>query len=719
MHEDITLIFVPFTLIDLPPLGIAVLKGAIESQGFRVKTIDLGMDLFKSCHRDRDRFESLQEYFISPAFKGHQQDKDFINTFLDKWATSLAQNHAKFLGFSVFSEYSHLATYLLCEKIKKIAPDKKIVIGGPGVSVSVNENMKEKYRINQLDQNVSYGMLLHKRKLVDYYILGDGEQALIDLLKGADVMPDQFQAINYQRIELPFANFDDYNLQDYEGNLGRGYPQIPIFSSKGCVRACDFCDVDAVTTNFRFRTGANIVKEMIHLADKHNIRDFVFLDSLVNGSLKSFLDWITELAKYNDQNPDKKITWSGQWICRPIGQIKEEVYEIMARSGCQSLAIGTESGSNSVLEAMIKKTNVEAFYYEAQQFRKYNIKFISQMIIGHWSETWEDFLQTCDMMYRLCDYVKTGHYNAVGVGMTFAIKKDTPAYQNRDVNKIESVASHVWWTSVNPDLTGKERYMRLVLFDKLVRRLNMPVMMPTIPGTFELVKSSQSIMQDFYKEKTQGIENLPAHFAEYYYDNFEQFLQLLHNRNTEFFNQLNIEIKITADTSNQDLPELEISVDQQTLACQKFDVGVHDLSFNISAKPQGSSVLKICFRNKKPNDTIVDEQGQVIKDKYIQLDSLKINGIDLMKDEEFFYGATVYRVDNVATQTAPGFWFNNSELEIKFDQPFNIWYSLHSNKNKEFPVEITTGQSVPKRKIRMTYEQYRDGLVGMLKELTY
>ena len=167
----------------------------------------------------------------------------------------------------------------------------------------------------ELEKILTFGDIFKKRRLVDECIFGDGEQALIDLL-GTDKIDDRFHMETYRDQNHPYANFDDFELHLYQGQLNRGLPQIPIFSSKGCVRNCDFCDVNAIQTRFRFRNGKNIVDEMIYLADRYNYRDFIFLDSLVNGSLKSLKEWVTELAKYNTENPDRRITWSASgWIC--------------------------------------------------------------------------------------------------------------------------------------------------------------------------------------------------------------------------------------------------------------------------------------------------------------------------------------------------------------------------------------------------------------------
>jgi hypothetical protein len=325
--EDITLISVPYTVVENPPLGIAVLKGAIESEGFSCTTMDLGMALYLHCGQDRLFFDLVQQY-LSLNTVSEPRVLAVVEEFIEHWAQQLVSRSSRWIGISVFSFYAHNANFLLCTRIKQLNPDQKIVLGGPGIGTKIHQNLWDDFRITGIEKLSKYGEILKKRRLVDEIILGDGEQALIDLLRN-DWVSEGFHMERYRDQDRAhaYANFDDFDLSLYQGQLNRGYPQLPIFSSKGCVRNCDFCDVNVLQNRFRFRSGKNIVDEMIYLADRYGIRDFIFLDSLANGSLKSLKEWVTELAQYNINYPDKRITWSASgWICRPIGQMAESCY---------------------------------------------------------------------------------------------------------------------------------------------------------------------------------------------------------------------------------------------------------------------------------------------------------------------------------------------------------------------------------------------------------
>ena len=712
MQYDIILVSVPYTIIEVPPLGIAVLKGAIESEGFKAKTIDLGIELLKSCKNDSSIFNDLQMYFANEGVIQGQHTEVSAQEFIDDWSFVLANASARWIGISVFSYYSYTATYLLCEKIKSINPKLKIVIGGPAVGTKISSNLYDKIKISSVEKLYNFGEILKKRNLIDHYILGDGEQALIDLLNDNSTA-GIFHTEKYQSKAHPYSNFDDFDLSSYKGQLDRGYTQLPIFSSKGCVRNCDFCDVNVIQNKFRFRNGKNIVEEMIFLADRYGIRDFIFLDSLVNGSLTNLKAWVSRLAEYNRSNPDKKITWSASgWICRPIGQIKEDFYPVLAESGCQSVTIGAESGSNNVLFAMDKKTTVEALYYEIEQFRQNNIKFILLLIIGHWSETWLDFLDTASLMYRTSSYNKTGHLLSINIGSSFKVVNDTPADVNFDKNKIIKYNKNHWWTSLNPTLTAKERYLRLVLLEKLIHELNMPLM-ESMSGTVY-----NNLLLDFEKSKefyanlidTNDIKN--SQHAQYYFENFEEFLQLIIEKNKNVDNAFNLTLELE---SSVDGSLITVVINEEIVSTNMLTEGIHTINLQNLPVTSINSIV-ITFSNKTEQDTICDSFGKILKDKFVLIKKFIINDIDLFQDQEFFYNKLIYIENNNHCYMKPGFWFNNSKIEFNFESPFLLWYSKNTKNFSVFTPRIVTESTKAGPKILPTedYEKYHQKLVELL-----
>jgi hypothetical protein len=707
--HDIVFLFVPYADVSLPPLGISVLSGVVKSHGYKSHCIDLAMKLQQECVAANKNFENTQLSLLSPDTL---EVDPFVEEFFNRWIQTVLDLKPRYIGISVFSFFSHFTTFYLCNKIRQQDPSVKIVLGGPGVGTGFFNEIHELCNVSTLESMQKFGEVIRQRNLVDHVIVGDGEQAIIDLLS-TNLIPneDKFQISDYKQ-EFPFADFDDFELQKYQGTLGKGYPQLPMFTSKGCVRSCDFCDVYAIQQRFRFRHGKNIVKEMIYLSERYNIRDFSFTDSLVNGSLSSLQEWVSELAIYNKQNPDKRITWSGQWICRPVGQTKPGFYQLLAESGCMSLSIGAESGSNKVLTAMNKKTTVEALYYEAEQFYKYDIKFMTLMLVGHWAEQWDDFMASVDMLYNLSHYVRTGNYIAVSLGSTLAILKNTPMDLNTEHNKIQYQNNSIWWTPLNPSLTAKERYYRLLIMEKFCDSLNLPLMERVLPFVHKRLLNNSTTIKQYYQDKVKDIDELPEQHAEYFYKNFDQFLSQVKNKHHE--STVDISADIQAHVVN-DFPVVEIYFNNELIKQQALSEGLHHLELlNIPAQQLNKVAVRLT--NKLPQDTLVDSNGTIVKDKFLELKKFSINGINLLDDVAFYMSTMQYHEQGQSVEPKFGFWLNNSELSLEFANPFKHWYNQHSKKNAKLSAIIVTPNTVP---TQLEDEYFRSQIVEILQTIDY
>jgi anaerobic magnesium-protoporphyrin IX monomethyl ester cyclase len=716
---NIVLVSLPFTSPEVPPLGIAVLKGAVEHAGFKCKTLDLGFELFKKCNFDQDLFDSIQEYWINPKFDKDERLPTQVQEFINEWSVKLLSFNSTWIGFSVFTSYSQLSTYLMCKQIKKLKPNCQIVIGGPGANVKTATEISNFYKFSTINKMSNFGESLKQQKLIDCFIAGDGEEPLISLLKNQSI-GSEYNKASYRNTEYGYANFDDFDLDLYQGQLNRGYTQLPIFTSKGCVRNCDFCDVNYLHQGYRFRQGKNVVKEMIHLADQTGIRDFIMLDSVANGSIKNLKEWVIPLADYNLQNPTKKITWSASgWICRPTGQMSVDFYKTLSVSGLQSVSIGVESGSDRVLDAMNKKTNVDALYHEVEQFSKNGMQFIALMMIGHWSEHWEDFLLTCQLMYKLSKYARNGTLVAVNPGFGFAISSGAPVDQDPLTSKIISKSRRIWWTPLNPKLTFKERIFRVILFEKFLRHLKIPLMLNAIPVVHHQLTQDFPDIDDFYlKFVPPSTTTLPS---EYYWNNFDKFVELVINENNDDQPLLNIDIDLVGSVVNEDPPIIDIVLNKKLLFSNRIDDGETSIKLsNLETLPNLENKLDIHFYNKKWNDTIVDDQGNILKDKFVLLKKLSINGINLLEDEEFFYKKLVYKEKNQIVTPKTGFWLNDSKLTIKFENPFLLWFNKNSMKFSKLDGAIITPGTLPglKNKTEDQTQTILEKIVDLLNKLS-
>lgn len=472
MH-DIVFCSLPYSDLDHIYSAPAILKGVVQENGFTAKTVDFGLTLLELCNNDTNLFSVVQGYFISPQANVSDNTLKIINKFYDSCINWFVKNPSKYIGISVLSIYTHKATFELLKKIQQAKINSKIVLGGRGCKIGLYSSVYDAFILTPTEKLLSYGELIKKKKLCDYVIVGDGEEQIVNLLISPEHVENNTDNIS-DYFKYPVPDYSDYKFDQY---LFNDKIMLPVTGSKGCVRDCDFCDVKFQFGKYRYRSGSDIANEMISLSEKYKIYKFQFTDSLVNGSLKVFREFLEILSEHNLKNPDRRIIWNGQYICREPNQVPNGIYKLMADAGAHGLAIGAESGSNELLTAMNKKTSVEALYHELEEFRKHNLTCVLLTFVGHWSETHENFLEHCQLFIKIAPYVKFGTISTVMLGHPMMMLEGSPAVTDSEKNNLvfsEIDKTTIWYNKNNPSVTYKERVYRRLIIDEICKKLNIP-----------------------------------------------------------------------------------------------------------------------------------------------------------------------------------------------------------------------------------------------------
>jgi hypothetical protein len=472
---DIALIAIPRLNIDAPPMGIASIKSSIQSAGYSVKCFDLNINLYHSV--SFDTWLELDNYFqtdlrytgISLNGAGSreinfisivQKRKEELNCyyeyrlFLEKEIHKILNEDPEWIGLSVFSVNSVISTVNFLTVLKEIKPDQKVIAGGMGLSSF------------GLGGNSNFGEFLIEQGLITTYISGEGELAIIDLLnngKESKITP-QINDLN----SLPFPDYSDFNFSLYPGKENMVY----ITGSRGCVRACTFCDINSLWKKFRYRSGDNIAQEILNGYKKYGTTDFYFTDSLINGNMKEFVKLLDTVIDYKKQGllPDD-LMFGGQFIARPQARFPEEYYAKMQAAGVYNISVGMESGSDRVLADMRKGTTRADHDFMMKMLQKYSIRINLLMLIGYPTETEEDFQDTLDMIKDYKRYSDSGIIWGIVLGKTMVVLPNTPIADNADHWSIAYDETGNWISNDNPTLTYHERVKRRMKAGRLCEDL--------------------------------------------------------------------------------------------------------------------------------------------------------------------------------------------------------------------------------------------------------
>lgn len=492
----------PALFVDRMPGAPAILKSVVAEAGFSAHTCDLSIEFFEhQCQRDHTQWHRLTSIFRP----GEAYDESALNAsqeWLQQSIQYITHTNPRIIGLSVFTNFQHRSTVMLVRELKRIRPDLKIILGGMGLTVTCASLNNFTTPIKKIDMIKPFYQYMTDQGLADHTILGSGLDELVKILQQELGSTKQFDpAFNNAGVifKTPVPDYDDYVVSKYVFNEDIS---LPVTGSKGCVRACTFCDIPGQFGRFSFRTGEDIANEILALNKRYNIKIFEFTDSLVNGSFKAFKQWLTVLADYNDkQSEGNKIRWFGQYICRPQAQIPKDIYSLMARSGVANLVIGVESGSDAVLEAMKKQITTKDVFEELEQFKLHKIKCTFLVLSGFYNETRERYLETLRFLIDCQPYFASGTITKIGVGPPLIVFNDTYLQQEADkLGLILDESDESMWTSVyDPDNDFSKRSVNRVITQLLIDALGYPSAGQNISNVHQVLQKLRKKEQELTK----------------------------------------------------------------------------------------------------------------------------------------------------------------------------------------------------------------------------
>lgn len=148
---------------------------------------------------------------------------------------------------------------------------------------------------------------------------------------------------------LPYPDTTDIPLSDYlsyaDANLPGLWKRAYIAASRGCKYRCSFCtEWSAWGSRATFRSAASVLSEIAMYQDQYGVDRFYFYDD-------TFTDW-PEYKDFCAQAQRSRIEWS---CSTRIDHLTAEVIHILAEGGCREIAVGLESGSRDMLQAINKE----------------------------------------------------------------------------------------------------------------------------------------------------------------------------------------------------------------------------------------------------------------------------------------------------------------------------------------------------------------------------
>ena len=383
MNPRVLLCYLPYGPIDVPYLGIGLLKAALKGAGIDCDVGYFNMNFARLVGIESYRllsnppsyimlsgewsFARLGSVFdpgqtasqdpflcwmyshfprqdIDEHLRRCQDHRQYIEPFLDECLDSVDWFAYDIAGFSVGIEQRN-ASLALGNQLKQRYPHLTVLFGGQGCFSPKGVE------------------LLRCFHFIDHVCLGEGEVFLPEYVKllRAGVALDDLPGLAYRRDgdvianparyildldSLPVPDYDEFIAQ-YQDTLGKQYHGLLYFeSSRGCAwgikTKCTFCSLPL--TPSRQKTAQKIVPEIDLLAQRYDPELLEATDLMAPTNLDVLLE------RLENRQPPLKLAYCLR------ADVKKITLERLKQKGLRYVNVGIESLSTPVLRLMRKGT---------------------------------------------------------------------------------------------------------------------------------------------------------------------------------------------------------------------------------------------------------------------------------------------------------------------------------------------------------------------------
>jgi len=295
----------------------------------------------------------------------------------------------------MITRYHYIVT--LSRIVKKLFPDAVQILGGGAAT---------------------WGSYLFVNEApIDFLTIGEAEETIISILTGnhenvSGILP---LARGYSFVEkqivsnvdaIPIPSHTDFLVKEYLNIQKRltGWRTMPIVASRGCPFLCHFCSPS--TNRLRVRSVDNVIQEMKFLKSNYGADSIYFWDEL------QFVrkTWFEDLCR---QIISKELNLKWVFVTRAT-LIREKdipLLKFAREAGCVRVAVGIESGSETILKAMNKNTSVQEMADALRRVRMAGIKATGSMLLGTPGENKNTIQSSIDFANK--NLLETSFYNLI------------------------------------------------------------------------------------------------------------------------------------------------------------------------------------------------------------------------------------------------------------------------------------------------------------------
>jgi anaerobic magnesium-protoporphyrin IX monomethyl ester cyclase len=219
-----------------------------------------------------------------------------------------------------------------------------------------------------------------------------------------------------------------------------GYGPVSLITARGCPYTCTWCSRSVFGTTHRRRSVTDVANEVEALVDRYRPDRLWYADDVFGIHRGWTLDYAAEGRRRGSH-----MRLPFECISR-AERIDDAVADAFADMGCWRVWIGSESGSQDVLDAMDRRVRVEQVREATKRLHRRNIQVGLFIMLGFDGERDED-------LRRTIEHLKQTGPDVFLTTVSYPIK-GTP-YYDRIASRI--VARQPWSERTDRDLVIRER----------------------------------------------------------------------------------------------------------------------------------------------------------------------------------------------------------------------------------------------------------------------
>lgn len=359
MNDVLLVVPINRSYVIMPPMGLGYLASVAREAGYEPRILD--------CLKGRLTFDDFERH--------------------------VAANPADVYGLSMMT-YDFTPVKEHIRIIRKHSPDGVIILGGAhpsGDCEKVLLDFPEADFAFRGEAELGFGRLLEELRKPgprrDY-------AAVPNLVwrDGNDVNVSAWEVVE-DLDSIAFPAWDLVDPRTYpeapHGGFARGFPTAPMIITRGCPFRCTFCSGKTVTgTTVRKRSIDNVIEEVRLLVNEYGVRELHVEDENFTMHKPLVMEFCRRL-----ESEGLDVSWTCPSGVR-IDTLDAEMLEAMKRSGCYSLAVGIEFGTDRMHRLTKKRLTLDVIERQLELLGGYGIKTTGFFLMGMPGETRDDMLAT-------------------------------------------------------------------------------------------------------------------------------------------------------------------------------------------------------------------------------------------------------------------------------------------------------------------------------------